>query len=240
MKLTISGYGKMGKEIEQVAIERNHTIAAIINSEIDWDKYSANFLDSDLVLDFSIPEAAVHNILRCFDAGIPIVVGTSGWYDQHNEIRKHCIEKGCTMFFAPNFSIGANIFFTLNKRLAQLMNPYSEYNVVIEEVHPAHKREKPSGTAIHLANDIADSLNRIDKWTVPPSSHPSQLSIFSKRIHEDPGTHSVKYSSDIDEINIVHTAKNRRGFANGALMAAEWLKGKKGYFEMKDMIQIDI
>ncbi len=240
MKLTISGYGKMGKEIEQIAIDRNHSIAAIINNTADWDKYLSNVLDSDLVLDFSVPEAAVKNILRCFEIKIPVVVGTSGWYDQLTEIREQCISGGCTMFFAPNFSIGANIFFALNKKLAQFMNPYSEYNVVIEEIHHAHKKEKPSGTAIHLANDITENLNRINNWSVPPSNHPSQLSVFSKRIHEDPGTHTVKYFSDVDEINIIHTAKNRRGFAEGAIMAAEWLIGKKGYFEMKDMIRIEI
>lgn len=236
MKITISGYGKMGREIEKTALERKHKIAAIIDTEEDWSKYQKEIAKSDVVIDFSQPDVAVQNILRCFKAEIPIVSGTTGWDNQKEEIRKLCIEQGKTIFTASNFSIGVNIFFEVNKKLAKLMGEQENYAISMKEIHHIHKLDKPSGTAIHLANQITSNNPGIKDWTINKQEAGDKLYIQSERAGEIPGTHVIKYTSEVDRISILHEARSRKGFALGAVLAAEWLGSKKGFFEMKDML----
>jgi 4-hydroxy-tetrahydrodipicolinate reductase len=180
--------------------------------------------------------SVVENIYHCFDAGIPLVVGTTGWLDDLNKVKKDCLDRQQCLFFAPNYSIGVNLFFTLNRYLAQMMSEWEDYAVSIEETHHIHKQDAPSGTAIHLANDIIRNMERKEKWVRETEENPEELGIKSYRTENVPGTHVVKYESEEDTIEIIHTAKNRRGFAVGALMAAEWIVGKKGFFDMKSML----
>jgi 4-hydroxy-tetrahydrodipicolinate reductase len=236
MKIALLGYGKMGQEIERIAEKMNHTIHLIIDSEDDWDKLGLELKNADIAIDFSMPSSVVDNIYRCFEANVPVVVGTTGWYEELDEIRNTCIEQGQTLFYATNFSIGVNLFFQLNSSLAKLMSERSDYEISIEETHHIHKKDAPSGTAIVLANDILQSVTRLGKWVNEKSENPSEIGIKSFRKENEPGTHKVRYESENDIIEITHTAKNRRGFATGAVMAAEWLSGKKGWFEMKDML----
>lgn len=236
MKITISGYGKMGREIEKTALERKHKIVAIIDTEEDWAKYQKEVASSDVVIDFSQPDVAVQNILTCFEAGIPIVTGTTGWDDQKEEIRKLCIEHEKSIFTASNFSIGVNIFFEVNKKLAELMGTLDNYSVSMKEIHHIHKLDKPSGTAIHLANQIISNTSSLKDWSIQKEEESKKLYIQSERAGEIPGTHVVKYTSDVDRISIMHEARSRKGFALGAVLAAEWLSTKKGFFEMKDML----
>ena len=236
MKIAISGYGKMGKEIEKTALERNHQISAIIDTNEDWLKFRSEISISDVVIDFSQPDVAVQNILRCFEAEIPIVTGTTGWDNQKEEISKICTRQGKTLFTASNFSIGVNIFFEVNKKLAELMGKQSSYNVTMKEIHHIHKLDKPSGTAIHLADDIISSNPKLKGWTIDENSPGEKLHIQSLRAGEVPGTHVVKYTSEVDRISIMHEAKSRKGFALGAVLAAEWTIGKTGVFGMRDML----
>ena len=236
MKISLLGYGKMGQEIERLALKKDHEIPLVIDSDEDWEKVGSRLSETDIAIDFSVPDRAVENIYRCFDAGLPVVVGTTGWSDRLEEVKQVCLEKKQSLFFAPNFSIGVNIFFDLNRCLAHLMSTWEEYEISIEETHHLHKLDTPSGTAIVLANDIIMNTGRLEKWVKESSEKPDELGIRSVRTENVPGTHRVLYESDIDSIEIIHSAKNRRGFALGALMAAEWLIGKKGYFEMKDLL----
>ena len=226
----------MGKEIEKVALERGHTISAVFDTENDWMENPAALQETDIVIDFSQPDTAVKNILRCFDAGKPVVVGTTGWYDELERVKDICLVKNQSLFVASNFSIGVNILFEINKRLASIMNGHPEYDVTIEETHHIHKKDAPSGTALTLGNQIIKNIVRKTGITDVSSGNSHELLIKSFRIDEVPGTHVVNYSSDIDEIELRHVAKSRRGFAVGAVMAAEWLDGKKGFFEMSDML----
>ena len=236
MKITISGYGKMGREIEKTAKERNHEIIAIIDSEDDWKKQHANVSSSDIVIDFSQPDVVINNILQCFEIKLPIVTGTTGWDDRKEEIQRICNEQGKSLFAASNFSIGVNIFFEVNKKLAELMGKQESYNVSMKEIHHIHKKDKPSGTAIQLANQIISHSSKIQDWDLAEENNKNTLPIQSLRAGEIPGTHVVKYTSEVDRITIMHEAKSRKGFALGAVLAAEWLIGKKGFFEMKDML----
>ncbi|MCX6251164.1 MAG: 4-hydroxy-tetrahydrodipicolinate reductase [Bacteroidetes bacterium] len=236
MKIALLGYGKMGQEIERIAEKMDHSICLIIDSEDDWEKSGSNLKDADIAIDFSFPSSAVDNIHRCFDANVPVVAGTTGWYDDLDEIKKECVDRNQSLFYAPNFSIGVNLFFKLNSTLAKLMSDRSEYEISIEETHHIHKQDAPSGTAIVLANDIIHSIDRLGKWVKERAENPEEIGIKSYRKENEPGTHKVRYESENDFIEIIHTAKNRRGLAMGAVMAAEWLHGKKGCFEMKDMI----
>ncbi len=238
MKITLSGYGKMGKEIEKIALQNNHSITAILDKLEDWEIYRENIVESDVIIDFSQPDVVLSNIYQAFKLNIPIVVGTTGWDNKKEEIRQLCLANDQALFAASNFSIGVNIFFEINTLLAKFMNHYPEYNPTVEEIHHIQKLDKPSGTAIELAKQIIEQISRKNKWILETENKSSDLTIFSKRIADIPGTHQVTYSSEVDQIEIKHTANSRKGFATGAVMAAEWLVGKKGYFGMKDLLGI--
>lgn len=235
MKIALLGYGKMGKEIETIALQRGHTIV------LKLDKTNANtFLidelkQADVAIEFSTPHTVITNINKCFEAQVPVIVGTTGWYDQFSEIENNCAQKNGTLFYASNFSLGVNLFMKLNSYLAELMNKYDTYNVEMEEIHHIHKLDKPSGTAITLANQIIEKLDRKTNWSIT-SKAANDLFIEDKREGEVPGTHIIKYTSEVDDIEIMHKAHNRKGFALGALVAAEFLKEKKGIFTMKDLL----
>ncbi|MEI6020016.1 MAG: 4-hydroxy-tetrahydrodipicolinate reductase [Bacteroidota bacterium] len=235
MKIALIGYGKMGKEIEQIALQKNHEIVLKINRG-NSDTISAEDLQkADVAIEFSTPHTVMANIKKCFDAGVPVVVGTTGWYESFDEIEKECKEKNGALFYASNFSVGVNLFFKVNQYLAQLMNKYEDYDVSMEEIHHIHKLDKPSGTAITLANQIIEKLDRKKNWSI--SDHKADT-LFIKDVREGevPGTHIIKYQSAIDDIEIMHKAHNRKGFAGGAVLAAEFLAGKKGIYSMSDII----
>ena len=208
----------------------------IFNSLEDWDEHGHQLKNVDMAIDFSSPVSVVENIYHCFEAGVPVVVGTTGWLDDFEKVRLDCKKLDQTLFFAPNFSIGVNLFFQLNRFLAQLMSKWEDYSISIEETHHIHKQDAPSGTAIVLANDIIRFSEKKEKWVREEVENPEEVGIKSYRTDNVPGTHVVRYESDDDSIEIIHTAKNRRGFALGAVMAAEFLLGKKGYFEMKNLL----
>lgn len=228
----------MGKEIEKIAQQRNHEIAARIDSEKDWDEYFSEFKKSDVAIEFSMPGTVIDNIKKCFDNDIPIVVGTTAWYEHFDEIKSNCLNDNKSMFFASNFSVGVNIFFEINKKLSNLMSGQNEYSPEIEEIHHTQKLDAPSGTAITLAKDIIKNLGHKNKWVKETALRNDELAIKSVRTGDVPGTHNIIYDSPIDSIEIKHTAKNRQGFALGALMAAEYIKGKTGFYEMKDLLGI--
>lgn len=236
MKIALIGYGKMGKMIEQVAVKRGHSISAKIDkdsTETDWDHVKK----SDVAIEFSMPATAVANIKKCFGFNVPVVVGTTGWYEHLDEIKSLCASTNQAILPATNFSIGVNLFFHINKKLAQAMENLPEYNVFIEETHHTQKLDAPSGTAITIAQGILAELSRKTKWELAQDvKGEKDLSITSFRVDDVPGTHSVRYTSDIDDIEIKHTAHNRSGFAIGAVIAAEWIKDKKGFFSMCDLI----
>ncbi|MBI4931285.1 MAG: 4-hydroxy-tetrahydrodipicolinate reductase [Bacteroidetes bacterium] len=238
MRIALFGYGKMGKEIEQIALHLGHEIALKIDVNNINSITKEDLQKCDAAIEFSTPHTAISNMNKCFEAGIPIVVGTTGWYDKADEVKKTCNQKNGCLFYASNFSIGVNIFFKVNEQLAKMMNNYSDYNVSVEEIHHIHKLDAPSGTALSLANQITDNLSRKSKWINTKTNNAEELEIISKREGEVPGTHIVKYFSTIDDIEIRHTAHNRKGFALGAVMAAEFVKGKNGVFGMNDMMKL--
>ena len=235
MKIALLGYGKMGKEVEQTALERSHEIILRIDSRAEID--TEDLSKSEVAIDFSTPSSASYNILKCFDVNVPIVVGTTGWSDKLEDIKQACLEKNQALFYAPNFSIGVNIFFELNRKLAQMMNEHTSYNVSIEETHHTQKLDAPSGTAITLANDITGTLDRKSKWVNNESTADTDIQITSIRKDDVTGAHIVKYFSDIDGLEIKHEANSRKGFAMGAVLAAEWIIGKRGVFTMRDMLK---
>jgi len=238
LKIALIGYGKMGKAIEEIALQKGHEIVLKIDAD-NADEFSAeNLKRADVAIEFTGPENAVRNIRQCLDAGIPVVCGSTGWLERLPLVEKYCIEKNGTFLYASNFSIGVNIFFELNKKLAALMSKQPVYDVSIEEIHHTQKKDAPSGTAITLAEQIIKELPRKTSWTNDLPANNEQLFISSKRIDPAPGTHTVKYSSEVDDIEIIHTAHNRKGFAGGALLAAEFLHNKKGIFTMKDVLHI--
>ena len=236
MKIALLGYGKMGHTIEKIALKRNHEVVLKINDENLEDLTIENIRKADVVIEFTNPGSAVENILFCLQNHVPVVCGTTGWLDKLNIIEDKCKELNGAFLYASNYSIGVNIFFEINKKLAALMNPHAAYNVAIEEIHHTHKKDAPSGTAITLAEQVIGASGKKKKWVNEYTQNHDQLSIISKRIDEVPGTHSVKYSSSIDDIEIIHTAHNRDGFAEGAVLAAEFIIGKKGIFSMKDVL----
>jgi len=238
LKIAILGYGKMGKEIEQLALEKNHQIVALIDSEEDWQVTGSEFNEADVAIEFSMPQTAVSNIKRCFAENIPVVVGTTGWNDSEEEIISLCRNSGNAIFMAANFNIGVNIFFEVNKKLAALMNNLKQYKPSIEEIHHQQKLDQPSGTAIKLAKDIIAETDNLSNWVNDKSSTHDKLEISSKREGQVTGIHLVHYESDNDILELRHTAKSRKGFAEGALMAAEWLSGKEGVFGMNDLLGI--
>jgi len=236
MKIALLGYGKMGHIIEEIALQRKHDIVLRINDENLGDLTKENIEMADVAIEFTNPQSAVDNILFCLDHKVPVVCGTTGWLSQLKKIEEKCKEVNGTFLYASNFSVGVNIFFELNKKLATLIKTHPGYNVSIEEIHHTHKKDAPSGTAITLAEQIIETSNKKNKWVNSDGENENELSIISKRIDEVPGTHSVKYVSPIDDIEIIHTAHNRKGFAEGAVLAAEFIKGKKGIFSMKDVL----
>ena len=226
----------MGEEIHRLALKRGHEIVAIYNNLEDWEGDAARLPEAEIAFEFSTPDSVVDNIYHCFEHNIPVVVGTTGWLDELEEITKQCRERNQALMFAPNYSIGVNLFFDLNRCLARLMSSWEDYEISIEETHHIHKLDSPSGTAIVLANDIIRNSGRKEKWVKELTESPEELGIKSFRTENVPGTHIVRYESEMDTIEIIHTAKSRRGFALGAILCGEWLIGRKGFFEMKDFM----
>lgn len=237
MKIALIGYGKMGKTIENIAVQRGHEIVLRldVNNPEDFDRLA----EADVAIEFTRPESAFNNLKRCIEAKVPVVCGTTGWLENYDAVSKLCQNNDTAFFYASNYSIGVNIFFEINRRLASMMNNYPMYDVKMEETHHTQKLDAPSGTAITLANGILENLDRKTNWRYaldPQKKTDEDIVIVAKRIDPAPGTHVVTYDSPIDSIEITHTAHSREGFATGAVLAAEWIFGKKGVFSMKDML----
>lgn len=236
MNIALIGYGKMGKAIEAIALERGHSIVLKIDAD-SLDLFNAaHMANADVAIEFTGPESAKENILKCLELGTPIVSGSTGWLEHRAEVDNLCKEKNGSFLYASNFSVGVNIFFEVNKRLVALMSAQSSYSIQIEEIHHTQKKDAPSGTAITLAEQVMQSIPLKKQWVNREEASPEELSIISKRIDPAPGTHTVTYHSDIDDISITHTAHNRRGFALGAVLAAEYICDKKGIFSMKEVL----
>jgi 4-hydroxy-tetrahydrodipicolinate reductase len=236
MNIALIGYGKMGKAIEEIALQNGHEIVLKISIENTDDMTAENLQKADVAIEFTGPESAANNLKEIFNVGVPVVCGSTGWLEQMEEIQNICLDKGGALVYASNFSIGVNLFFELNNYLAGLMNGYDIYNPKMEEIHHTQKKDAPSGTAITLAEQILENIQRKKLWVNHRSNKEDELEIISERIDPAPGTHKIKYTSPIDDIEIIHTAHNRMGFAGGAVKAAEFLKGKKGIFTMKDVL----
>lgn len=236
MKIALIGYGKMGKAIEEIALDRGHSVPLKIDISNISDLTPENLQQCDVAIEFTGPHSAVENISKCLDAGIPVVSGSTGWLEQWDTIKAKCETRKGTLLYASNFSVGVNIFFELNKKLAQLMSSQPSYKVTMEEIHHTQKKDAPSGTAITLAEQILEQLPGKTKWVNDAPGSPAEIPIISKRIDPAPGTHSIRYSSAIDDIEIIHTAHNRTGFATGAVLAAEYINGKKGIYSMKEVL----
>ena len=236
MKIELIGYGKMGKAIESIALNKGHEIVLKLDIQNNNDFTEAALQKADVAIEFTGPHSAYENIKKCIAWGVPVVSGSTGWLDKWNEVKDLCEVNNGTLIYSSNYSIGVNLFFELNKQLAQLMQPYNSYDVSMTEVHHTEKKDAPSGTAISLAEQILTNLGRKNKWVNAPSENSNELVIQSERIDPAPGTHMVKYSSEIDDIEIIHTAHTRIGFASGAVLAAEFAFEKKGIFTMKDVL----
>ncbi len=237
MKIALIGYGKMGKMVEKIALSRGHQIIHKFDIN-NQDQFTVeNLRQADIAIEFTTPESAYHNVKKCFDADVPVVSGTTGWLDKMEELRTIAIKENKAFFYASNFSIGVNIVFYLNRRLAQIMNQFPQYTPSITEVHHIHKKDAPSGTAITLAQGIINNLEKINSWTMDTPGQ-DQLKITAIREDEIPGIHTITYDSSFDTLEIKHTAKSREGFATGAVMAAEFLLGKKGFYTMEDLLQL--
>lgn len=237
MKIALIGYGKMGKTIEKIAGERGHRIVSVIDIDNPEDFGSDAFKSADVAIEFTVPSMAFNNYIKCFEANVPVVSGTTGWLDRIGEIEEICRKEGKTFFYASNYSIGVNIFFALNKYLAKIMNNFPSYNVKMVETHHIHKLDAPSGTAITLAEGILGEIDRKERWTLGKEEKPSDLEIDAVREGEVPGIHEIIYDSEVDYISIKHDAKSRAGFALGAVIAAEFTAGKKGFLGMKDLFK---
>lgn len=240
MKIALLGYGKMGREVERLALARGHEVVLKVDISNPEDRAPEILSLADVAIEFSTPQTAQENIRACFEAGVPVVVGTTGWYDQFDVLTSECRKKNGTLFHATNFSIGVAIFFHMNRVLASIMNGHTDYDVSMEEIHHTQKLDAPSGTAITAAEDILRYLDRKKAWEngeIP--SGDDKLLITSVREENIPGTHTVTYWSGIDSIELKHTAFSREGFASGAVAAAEWVKGRQGVFTMRDMLQFN-
>ena len=236
MNIVLLGYGKMGKEIEKIAFERNHKIVLKVDENNAATVTGKELSSADVAIEFSTPHTVEANIYKCFKVNLPVVVGTTGWYANFEKIKSDCLSSNSGLFYATNFSVGVNLFFKVNKYLAELMNKYPEYNVSMEEIHHIHKLDKPSGTAITLAEQIIQKIDRKSGWSIE-NQNPDTLFIKDIREGEVPGTHIIKYSSSVDDIEIMHKAHNRKGFALGAVLAAEYMAQKKtGIHTMSDLI----
>ncbi|MDZ4845396.1 MAG: 4-hydroxy-tetrahydrodipicolinate reductase [Chitinophagales bacterium] len=246
MKIALIGYGKMGKAIEEeiqrlaeTSPKKNAPTVVTIFDEHNAKDLTPKYLQrADVAIEFTTPHTAYNNILKCFEAGIPVVCGTTGWTDKLPELQKICKKQKQALFYASNFSIGVNLFFEVNRKLAKLMNKHPQYEVSLHEIHHTEKKDAPSGTAIVLANDIVKKIKRKEKWVNKKTKVAAQLEVLSYREKDVPGIHIVNYDSEFDSIQIQHSAHSRRGFALGAIQAALWLKGKTGYFDMKDMLEL--
>ncbi|HMI07497.1 MAG TPA: 4-hydroxy-tetrahydrodipicolinate reductase [Flavobacterium sp.] len=233
MKIALLGYGKMGKVIERIALERGHEIVLRKSGSDTFDGLEK----ADVAIDFSIPDAAVGNISACLNGGIPVISGTTGWLENYHKMAQLCEEQKGAFIYGSNFSLGVNIFFELNEYLAKIMSKFDQYKVSMAEIHHTQKLDAPSGTAISLAKDIIENSD-YSSWALE-NAKSNEILIDAKRIENVPGTHSVLYNSDVDAIEIKHTAHNREGFALGAVVAAEWLFGKTGIFTMKDVLNLN-
>jgi len=250
MKIALLGYGKMGKIIERIATDRQHEIVLKIDQDNQQDFTAENLARADVAIEFSTPGTVLGNIERCFEAGVPVVVGTTGWYDAIPQIKQTCDAGGHSLIFASNFSVGVNVFFHVNRLLAKLMDKYPYYDVQVEEIHHTQKIDSPSGTAITIAEGIIENLASKKSWVNVLSGDGAEtagenfgneaLLIESFRIDNVPGTHTVIYDSEVDSIEFKHTAHNRNGFALGAVMAAEWIKDKKGFHSVEDMFDFSL
>ncbi len=238
MNIALIGYGKMGKAIEAVAVDRGHQIVLKIDIDNLADFNRENLQKAQVAIEFTKPETAFANITRCIEFGVPVVSGSTGWYDRLDEVKYLCTERGGSMLCASNFSIGVNIFFEINRRLARIINRFPEYRIEMEETHHTQKSDAPSGTAITLAEGVIDEISRIKRWKLDGGNGIDEIPVHAIRRDNVPGTHSVKYTSEIDDIEIVHTAHSRKGFASGAVMAAEYIHDKKGIFCMKDLLKM--
>jgi 4-hydroxy-tetrahydrodipicolinate reductase len=232
MKIALLGYGRMGKEIEKIALSRGHEI--VIRKDVD-DVIDINL--ADVAIDFSVPSSAFNNITNCINNKVPVISGTTGWLDKYEETVALCKEKNSAFIYASNYSLGVNIFFELNKQLAKMMRSLEDYNISMEEIHHTKKLDAPSGTAITLAEGIIENSSK-NNWELGDEASEGNIPIVAKRIPDVPGTHTVWYDSEVDAIEIKHTAHSRKGFALGAVVAAEWIIGKKGVFSMKDVLNI--
>jgi len=239
MKIAIIGYGKMGHVIEQIAKQRGNEVVLILDALINPQDFTAeNLRKADVAIEFTRPDAAFDNYIKCFNAGIPVVSGTTGWLEKLPEVQRICKEEGKTFFYSSNYAIGVNIFFRVNKFLAKLMNHYSDFDISMQEIHHIHKLDKPSGTAITIAEGILENVERKDSWTLDNKPTDKQIYIDVVREGEVPGTHTVNYTSPIEDITITHTSHNRNGLALGAVLAAEFLVGKpSGFYTMDDLMQ---
>ncbi len=244
MNIALFGYGKMGKEIEKILLERGHSISHKIGSKTDLS--SLDFSKTDAAIEFSTPDTAEKNIRFCIENTLPIIIGTTGWYDSFDEITSLCQTNQSAMLYATNFSIGVNLFFALNSKLAKLMNNYPDYACSLKEIHHTEKLDSPSGTGISLAEQIIEELDSKKEWenvSETETTRPTALSLESERLPHVPGTHIVKYehesaSEKVDKIEISHTAHSRHGFAYGSVLAVEWIKNKTGVFTMKDVLEL--
>ena len=236
MKIALLGYGKMGHAIEEIAVKKGHEIVLKINIDNVEDMTLENLQKADVAIEFTGPESAVENLQKCFEAGVPVVCGSTGWLQKWDDIKEECFEKEGAMVYASNYSIGVNLFFELNTYLSNLMKDYDEYDVKMVEIHHTQKRDAPSGTAITLAEQILQNISSKKNWINEPSNKKENLEIVSERTDPAPGIHKIKYTSAIDDIEIIHTAHNRIGFAGGAVKAAEFLVGRKGIYNMKDVL----
>lgn len=239
MKIALIGYGKMGKTIEELALKKGHEIVLKINSQNQHEFTAENLRKADVCIEFSAPHLAFQNVTTCLKAGVPTVCGTTAWLDHLEDAKTICSQHDTAFLFASNFSIGVNLFFQINDYVARLMKDYPSYKVSMEEIHHTQKKDAPSGTAVTLAEGILKHYTDKLKWINEASEDPTVLPIVSKRIDPAPGTHSISYENEIDTITITHTAHSRIGFAGGALVAAEFLAGKKGIYTMKEVLRIN-
>lgn len=237
MKIALIGYGKMGQTIEKIALNRGHQIVCVIDVNNPQDLDSEAFKSADVAIEFTRPESAINNLRKCFEAQVPVVCGTTGWVNEMAKIKKEMEAADATLFWTSNFSIGVNIFFAVNKYLASFMDKFDDYNVSMTEIHHIHKLDAPSGTAITLAEGILENVKRKLQWVNEEEAAPQDLAIKAVREGEVPGTHIITYDSEVDLITIKHEAKSRQGFALGAVIAAEFTAGKKGFLGMQDMLK---
>jgi len=236
MRIALIGYGKMGKAIEAVAISKGHEVVLKIDLDNAVDLNKENISKAEVAIEFTGPHSAFANVMKCLELGVPVVCGSTGWLDKWNEVKQYCEQQSGTLIYASNYSIGVNLFFELNTYLAKLMSSHTDYKVSMEEIHHTQKKDAPSGTAITLAEQVLQHIKTKKQWVNHLSNNPEELEIISERIDPAPGTHKIKYASAVDDIEIIHTAHSRVGFAGGAVLAAEFAINKKGIFGMKEVL----